>query len=161
MLGLCKIMWYHLDEFFPHLFFGKKKTLFPAIGYLSKMLVKKASMGLLNPVTSAQEKYLQYQQGSAELVRAVTGGGLFLNADHLRTLMEERRDGKKNRDAVYESNLKGLVINIESTDKRLLIHAKITGAWLSIRGTTVSGAVVSATEFVVFSSERRKPSPPS
>ena len=72
-------------------------------------------------------------------------GGAFSNADHLRTLGEERRDGKKDRDASYKIKLKGLVRDLKGTDKCLILHAKITGTWLSVRGTTVSGTVLSAT----------------
>ena len=61
------------------------------------------------------------------------------------TLSEERREGKKDRDVLYKYRLKGLVSNIKGTDKRLIIHAKITGAWMSVRGTTVSGTLLSAT----------------
>ena len=53
------------------------------------MPVKKYGLGLLNLVTSSQEKYLSSQRGITELVQAVTGGGAFSNADHLRTLSEE------------------------------------------------------------------------
>ena len=55
------------------------------------------------------------------------------------------RDRKESQDVAYESRLKGLVSNLKGTDKRLLLCAKITGAWLSICGTTVSGTVLSAT----------------
>ena len=96
-------------------------------------------------MTSDQENYLSSTRGSEELVRAVTGGGAFSNADHLWTLREERRDRKKDRDVTYEYRLKGLVRNIKGTDKHLLLHAKCAGAWLSVRGTTVSGTVLSAT----------------
>ena len=85
--------------------------------------VKKSGLGLLNPLTSAQEKYLISQRGSVELVWAVTGGGAFYNADHVQTLSEERHDGKKYRDAAYETKLKVLVSNLKVTDKTLLIHA--------------------------------------
>ena len=49
-----------------------------------------------------------------------------------------------------KSILKFLVSNVQGTDKRLLLCAKITGAWLSIHGTTVSGTVISATEIWDF-----------
>ena len=103
------------ETFLPCLFFGKTKTISPVVGALSTMPVKKAVLGLLNSVTSSQEEYLISTWGSVELVRAVTGGGAFSNADHLRTLSEERRDGKKDRDVVYESRLKGLVSNLKGT----------------------------------------------
>ena len=95
------------ETIFPHIFFGKTKTLPPVVGALSTMPVKKDRLGLLNPMESDQEKYLSSMQGSAELVRAVTGGGGFSNVDYLRTLSEDRRDGKKVRDVAYESILKG------------------------------------------------------
>ena len=138
------------ETFFPRLFFGKTKALSPVVGALSKMPAKKSKKGLLHPSTSAQEKYLISLQGSAELVRAVMGGGTFSNADLLWTLSEERHDGKKYRDVLYKSKLKGLVRNIKGTDKFLLLRTNITGAWPSVRGTSVSGTVVSATEFRDF-----------
>ena len=93
------------------------------------------------------------------MVRAATGGGAFSNANHLRTLSEERCDGKKDRDVVYESRLKGLVSNLKGTDKRLLLRAKSTGAWPSVRGTKVSGTELSATDFWDFLCARYNVSP--
>ena len=132
-------------NFLPRIFFGNTKTLPPVVGDLRTMLVKKYGMGILNSLTLAQDKYFRYTRGSAELVRSVTGGGGLSNANHLWTLSEERRDGNKARDVAYKSRLKGLVINIQGTDKCLLLRAKSTGAWLSVRGTAVSGTVLSAT----------------
>ena len=43
---------------FPRLFFGKTKNLSPVVGDLSTMPVRKSGLGILNPVMSAQEKYL-------------------------------------------------------------------------------------------------------
>ena len=134
------------ETFLPRLFFGKTKTIFPVVGTLSIMLVKKSGLGFLNPVTSEQEKYLSPQQGSAELFPAMTRKGAFSNAEHLRTLSEEQRDGKKDRDVVYKSKSKGLVSNLKGTEKRLLICDKVTGVWLSVLVTTVSGTLLFATE---------------
>ena len=92
------------------------------------MPVNKSWLGLLNPVISALEKYLISQRGGVELVPAVTGGGSFSNAEHIRTLSEEWRDGKKNQDTTYESKLKGLVSNLKGTDKQPILRSKITGA---------------------------------
>ena len=80
----------------------------------------------------------------------MTGGGGFSNAKHLRTLSEERRDGKESWDVAYESRLKGLVGNLKVTDKRLLLRARIAGALMSVRVTEVSGTLLSATEFRDF-----------
>ena len=99
---------------------------------------------------SAKEKYLSSQKGSAELIRDVEGGGVFSNDDHLWMLGEERHDGKKDREAVYKTKLKGLVHNLIGTDRRKILRAKSTGAWLSIHGTTVSGTVLSTMEFRYF-----------
>ena len=73
-------------NFFLCLLFGKTKTLSPIVGTLSTMPIKVARLGLLNLVTSLKEKYLSSQRGSAELVRDVTGGGVFPNAYHLQRL---------------------------------------------------------------------------
>ena len=78
------------------------------------------------------------------------GRGGFSNANHLRTLSEERHDRKEDQDVAYGSRLKGLVRDLQGTDKRLLLRAKSTGVWLSLRGTTVSGTVLSAMEFRDF-----------
>ena len=78
------------------------------------------------------------------------GGGAFSNADHLRTLGEERRDRNKDRDAAYKTKIKVLVRYIKGNKKRLTLRAKSTGVWLSVRGTVVSGTVLSAMEFRVF-----------
>ena len=132
------------------LFFGKTKTLSPIVGYLSIVPVKKSGLGILNPVTSAQEKYLSSKWGSVELVWAVTGVGEFSSADHLYTLGEEICDGKKEREAAYETKLNGLVCNLKDTDRRLILRAKSMGDLLVLRGTKVSGTVLSATEFRDF-----------
>ena len=56
-------------------------------------------------------------------------------------------------------NSRGLVRDIKGTDRRLIIHVKITGAWLSVRGTIVSGKLSSATEFWYFLCARYNVSP--
>ena len=65
-------------------------------------------------------------------------------------LGEERRDGKKDWEYAYKTKLKDLVRNLKGTIWRLIIHSKITGAWLSVRDNTVSGTVLSATLFRDF-----------
>ena len=74
-----------------------------------------------------------------------TGEGGFSNADHLRMLGEERRDGQKDWEVSNEKKLKGLVQDLKGTNRRLILRSKITGALLSVRGTTVSGTVLYAT----------------
>ena len=59
------------------------------------MPVKKSGLGLLNPVTSANKKYLSLERASTELIRAVIVESVFSNANCLLALREERRDEKK------------------------------------------------------------------
>ena len=101
-------------------------------------------------MTSLQYKYLSFTQGSAELVRAMTGVGAFSNAYHLRTLSEEQSDGNKDQDISYEPILEVILSGLKGTDKRLLLHSKITVAWMSVHSTTIVGAVLSTTEFRGF-----------
>ena len=80
----------------------------------------------------------------------MTGGGAFSNANHLQTIWEEIRDGKKDQDTVYKTKLKGLVRDLKGTNKRLILRAKSTGTWLSVCSTTGSGTVLSSTGFRDF-----------
>ena len=79
------------ETLLPGLFFGKSITLSPIVGTISKMLVNKADLGLLNPVTSAKEKYISLQREITELIQSVTGEGIFSNVNRLQALREERR----------------------------------------------------------------------
>ena len=110
----------------------------PVVGSLSTMSVKKSGLGLLNPFASAQENYLRSTRGRAELVQAVTGGGEFSNAKHLHTLSEEQNEGKKYQDVAYKYRIKGLLSDLKSTDKPLLLLTKSTDDWLSVPETVVS-----------------------
>ena len=80
----------------------------------------------------------------------MTREGGFSNANHLQTLNEKQRDGKEAWYIAYKYRLKGLVSNLKGTVKPLLLCAKSTGIWLTVRGTTVPGTVLSATEFLDF-----------
>ena len=80
----------------------------------------------------------------------MTEGEELSNAEHLRTLREEMRDGQKDREVANETKLKGLIRDLKGTENRLIIQAKSTYTWLSARGTTVSGTLLSATEFRDF-----------
>ena len=131
----------------PRLFFGKTKNLSPILGTLSMMPIKVARLALLNTVTPQKEKYLRSHKGSAELIMDVTGGGALLNSDHLWTILDEMRDVKKEREFVNETKLKGLSRYLKGTERSLLLQAKSSGAWPGVRGTTVSGTVLSAMDF--------------
>ena len=77
-------------------FLWKAKKLSPIVGILSTMLVNKAGLGLLDLVTSVNEKYRSLKRPRTELIQDVTGEGVFFNGDHLLALREERLDEKKN-----------------------------------------------------------------
>ena len=138
------------ETFLSHLFFGKKQFFSPILVDLSIMPVNKSGLGILNPVISEQEKYLITQRRSAELVWDMAGGGGLSNHDHIWKLGEERRDINKDREAKYKTKIKGLVCNLKGTNRRLILRTKSTGTWPSVRGTTVSGTVLSAMEFRDF-----------
>ena len=87
------------------------------------MSVKKAVLGLLNPVTSVNEKYLISQHTITDLILSLMGEGAFSNADHLLALREERRDGQKIRDGVNSAKLKDLVADLNSADRCIILSA--------------------------------------
>ena len=115
------------ETFLPCIFFGKTKYLFPIVVYLTTMPVKKSGLGLLNPVTSANDKYLSFQKASTKFIQDVMRGGAFSGANHLLVFREERRNGEKKRDDVNDSKLKGLVRDLDTTNWRLILRAKIIG----------------------------------
>ena len=86
-----------------------KKNLSPILGNLSTMPINMDGLGLINTVTSENNKYPRSQRGRAELIRAMTGGGALSNSDYLQTLGEERCDGQNNREVANKTKLKGLV----------------------------------------------------
>ena len=73
----------------------------------------------------------------------MTGGGEFSNDVHLTALREESNDGQKNRDDVNNATLKGLVGDLLGNKRKLILWAKNTAAWPSVRVTTVSGTLLS------------------
>ena len=146
-------------NFFASYSLQKDKTLSLIIGDLSTIPVKKYIQGILNIVTSVKEKFLSSQRGSRELIRPAMGGREFSNANHLLALGEERRDGQKDQDDANETKTKGLVRDLKVIDRRQILQAKNTGAWMSVRSTTVSGTVFSATEFRYFLCARYNVSP--
>ena len=108
------------------------------VGTLSTMLVKKSGLGLLNSVTSTNEKYLSSKRSRTELIQDVMGEGVFSNGNHLLALREERRDGKKNWD------------DVNGTNHCLILRAKNIGAWLNVRGNMVTGTLLAVKEFLGF-----------
>ena len=69
----------------------------------------------------------------------------FSTADHFLDLRKENRDGQQIWDDAKETKLKGLVKDLEETERCLIIHAKNAGSWLTVLGTTVSDTVILAT----------------
>ena len=114
------------------------------------MPVKKYDLGLLNPLTSANKKYLSSQRASTELIRYVTGEGKFSNANHLLVLRDERRDGQKIHDDTNDAKLKYLVTDLDSADQLVILRAKNTGAWLNVQVTMLTGTILAATLFWWF-----------
>ena len=78
------------------------------------------------------------------------GGGELSNADHFLAFREERHYRKKNWDDPNGAKLKGLVRYLDSTNRCLILHAKRTGACINVQDTTVTGIVLTATEFRDF-----------
>ena len=72
------------------------------------------------------------------------------NADHLLALRKERCDGHKIWDDNNDSKLKDLITDLDSSDWRIILCTKNTGAWLNVQGNTVTGTVLVATEFREF-----------
>ena len=112
--------------------------------------VQESRDGLLNPVILAKYKYLISHKGLTELIRSMMGEGAFSNANHLRALGEERHGGNKDRETAYKTKLKGLDRNIKGTNRCLILRSKGKGSWTSVHGTTVSGTLLSPTEFRDF-----------
>ena len=148
------------ETFLSHLFSIKTKPLPPIVGALSTIPVKKVGLGLLNTVTSAKDKYISYHQASAELIKDMMGERAFSNADCLLGLREESYDGKKNQDNIKDATLKGLVRGLIVTKRCLILRTKITGEWLNVQGTTVTGTVFFDEELCDFLCTRYNVTPP-
>ena len=119
--GVEKMIW---ETFLTCIFFVKTKNLSPTLGTLSMMPINMDGLGLLNPVTPAKEKYLISHRVSAELIQEMMGGGALSNANHLRTLWEEMRDGQKDWEVANKTKPKGLVQDLKDTDMRLILREK-------------------------------------
>ena len=78
------------------------------------------------------------------------GEGEFSTAYHMLDLRQERRDIQQIWDVANNAKLKGLVDDLEANDRRLILLTKNTGSWLIVRGTTVTGTLLAATDFCDF-----------
>ena len=108
-----------LREIFSLVFFRTEKNLSPIIGALSTMPVKKDGLGPLNLATSVKENYLISQWGSAGIIRAVTRGGAFSDANHLLDPRRGKHDGQKDRDDTNKTKIDGLVKYLKGTNRPL------------------------------------------
>ena len=90
----------------------------------------------------------------------MTGGGDIPRANHLLELREERSGRQKNCDDINYSKIKGLVRDLDTTKRRLILHSKSIGVWLNVQGTTVTGTLLSATESCDFLCARYNVTPP-
>ena len=84
------------------------------------------------------------------LIGAVKGEWDFSIADHIHAVKGERRDGKKYWDAANDEKLHGTVSDQGAFEKRMFLHAKHMGAWMSIRDAMVTDTVLTAKEFRDF-----------
>ena len=69
--------------------------------------------------------------------------------------MEESHDGQKIWDDANGAKLRSLVDNLDAHDHRLILRAKHTVSWMTIRGTIVNSTVLAATTFRGFVCSRR------
>ena len=76
-------------------------------------------------------------------------------------LRKERPNGQKNQEYKNDATLKGLVRYIIVTNRRLILRAKTTGAWLNVQVTTVTGTVFTDKEFRNFLCVRYNVTPPN
>ena len=129
---------------FPRIFFGKPKYLPPIVGTLSTTTVKKSGLGIQEPLTSANNKYLSLIHARSKLIGSVTGERLFSIDYQILALREEMCDGQKIQDDNNEPKTKGLVNYIEALDPRLSIGSKNIGYYMNVRGTTVTCTVLKA-----------------
>ena len=75
--------------------------------------------------------------------------------------MEERHDIKTIRDDANDANIRGLVNNLKAPDLHRILCAKHTGSWMTVQSTTVTGTVLSATDFCDYLCSRHNVIPPN
>ena len=93
---------------------------------------KKAGLGLKNPMTSVESRFLSSRRARTELIWDVIGERIFSTANHLLELRVEICDRQKIRDAAKGTKIGGLVENLKSPGRRLILHAKHTSSWMAI-----------------------------
>ena len=85
------------------------------MGINSSLLKRnKSILGLQNPVTSSDVKFLSSQCESTKLVRAVKSESGFSTADCLQVVKEEMRDIRKPWDDINDAKLEVIVLTSTS-----------------------------------------------
>ena len=56
----------------------------------------------------------------------------------------------KKRDDVNDAKIKGLIRDLDTPDRYIILCAKITGVWMNVQGNKVTCTVLAATEFCGF-----------
>ena len=120
------------ENVLPRHFFGKSKSLSPIVGNISKMRVNKSGLGLLNIVTSTNEKESSSNRSSTELIQSMAAEGSFSNSNNLLALREERCNIRKKWDDVNDTKLKELFPDLDTSDHHLILRAKNTCTWLNV-----------------------------
>ena len=131
--GVDKMIW---ETFFASYFLQKDEDPLPCRRISEYDAIQESWTETPEPSDISSGKVLKLHAREHRTDTGRNGGGEFSNANHLRTLSEEPLDKKKYQDVAHKPRLKGLVRNIKVTDKRLILRAKITGAWMSVHGTT-------------------------
>ena len=107
-------------------------------------------MGLQNLVILASENFLRLQRASTELIRDMKGERKLSTDDHVWAVYQERIDSRKTQDDVNNSKLEVIVNNLGDFDSRILLRAKQSVSWMTVRGTTVTGRLLSPMELRDF-----------
>ena len=84
-------------------------------------------------MTPDNEKNLSLLRVISELIGAVTGEIVFSTADCIIVLREEMRNLKKIWNDTNKAKLKVIVKEPKATDRRVIIHTKNTGSWMTVR----------------------------
>ena len=114
------------------------------------MPVKKYGLRFLNPMTSINKEYLSFQRASIELIQGVTGEGSISKHRSPSGAQGRKAWRKENSGWCQRAKIKDLVTDLGSDNWHLIICAKITGTWLKMWDTMVTGTVFVATEFRGF-----------
>ena len=114
------------------------------------MLVNKYGLGLQELVASSNKRYLSSLRASSELVGAELDRANFQPPITFRHSGNKGVMDKKIQYDANNANIKGLVKYLKAPDRRLILRAKNTSSWMTVRSTMVTITVLGATEFCDF-----------